>query len=360
MIKHLLIITCLPIYGYAQNLVVNPSFENDAVPLVEWHNGLVGEKMHWWEANNATIDLYGPLNNNCVVADTIVMQAHHGENFLGSIISEFGFINYSEIFQGELVQMLQKDKKYLIGAYLRFGIHANYRSSDFSMGVSRKKQYERWFFNRSVVRKSYKEIPVDSISDQWKFISSIYLARGNEKYVVLGSLRGRINLPNTTKANPAASTYKYLTGASNHGYMDIDDVFIIEIPENYGSIKQRSFSFERGQQLALVPQISDSVVLISEGFRKDEWKLNDSLLLKLNKLTDYLIENPFITIELSLPENTNTKMSQLDRLRNRRDQALELYFENKGISYNRIHLKWNEAPTGESRIIVKIHDVLFR
>nr|WP_294862265.1 hypothetical protein [uncultured Fluviicola sp.] len=360
MIKRLLIVSCLPFYGYTQNFVINPSFEKvNVIPLLFNSNGsLIGEEMHWWEANNATIDLFSTRNMNCVIADSIIMKPFHGDNYLGAIVSEPGIINYSEILQGELINPLKKGKEYLIGAYLRFGTVSNYKSSDYSFGFSRKKQFEKWFFNRFAVHKSLNKIPADSISDQWKFISSVYQAKGNEKYVVLGNLRRRINIPNTTKANPEASKYKHTAGGIKHAYIDIDDVFLIEIPENYDSIKKGSFSFDSNQKLSLVPQRGDSIVLNFKGFKKDEWKLNDSLTL--NKVVDYLKANPFITVELILPEDMGTTMSQLNKLRMRRDQTLELYFEKKGISYNRIHLKWNESPAVNNRIIMKIHDILFR
>ncbi|WP_343631149.1 hypothetical protein [Fluviicola sp.] len=354
--KLVLFVSFLPFFINAQNLVINPGFEKvESIPLLYGSSGNLPNDMNWWAANNATIDLYSLRTMNSLVKDSFLMTPFHGDNYLGAIVSEKSVINYGEILQGELTQKLQKNKSYLIGAYLRFGVLSMYKSSDYSFGVSKKKQYEKLFFKRYLIRKTLKNISRDSIPDVWKFNSSIYKAHGNEKYVVFGNLRQRINIPNTIQANPAVLNLK--SGLINHAYVDIDDIFVIEIPENYDSIKKETFHFSFNQKLSLLPSVGDSVFTYSQGFYKEQWKLTDSMSNTLNELVNYLKLNPFITVELSIPLNAESKMSQLDRLKNKRLQSLELYFEKKGVSFNRIHLSWNET-TERSCVVVKIHDVL--
>lgn len=354
--KLVLFVSLLSFCTNAQNLVINPSFEKvESVPQLYANSGTLPNDMNWWAANNGTIDLYSLRIMNCLIANCFLMEPFHGDNYLGAIVSEKSFINYGEILQGELTQKLQKDKNYLIGAYLRFGILSMSRSSDYSFGVSRKKQYEKFFFNRFLVRKTLKKIPLDSIPNEWKFNSSVYKARGNEQYVVFGNLRGRINIPNTTQPNPAVLNLK--RDLINHAYIDIDDIFVIEIPENYDSIKKETFHFSLDQELSLLPLKGDSVFFNSRGFNKEQWKLNDSMTNALNELSNYLRLNPFIIIELSFPLNTESKKSQLDKLKNKRLQTLELYFEKKGVSFNRIHISWNESNEN-SHLAAKIHDIL--
>ena len=135
-IKYLLFLSiALSTASFGQNLVPNPSFEQDtACPIV--HGDF---PVSSWSIYRASPDYY----NSCVVDTDAASVPHNlcgfqcpstGKAYAGIITYEPGFTNYRECFGAKLISPLNKTQKY----YISFKINSAYKAINSINGATNK------------------------------------------------------------------------------------------------------------------------------------------------------------------------------------------------------------------------------
>jgi gliding motility-associated-like protein len=177
-----------------QNLIPNPSFEDyTQCPNKEAQISLTG---NWYNANYGSVDYY----NECATGTTVgVPQNVAGLQVPRTGKAYLGMYLYSEIenapiqseyFSTELTQSLKANKGYY------FEMYAN------NSGLALSTNAIEVYFSKTMIKDSVNDktlnfIPQISASDKpiitdtlgWTKISGCFIAKGDEKYIIVGNFK---------------------------------------------------------------------------------------------------------------------------------------------------------------------------
>ncbi len=215
------------------NLVSNGSFEDidscygNFAPLgfdvFQW-SGCTG----WSNPTNASSDLWC---NNGVIGP---MQPPNlnpgyqlprtGNNMAGIFILELLDINYREFIQNELLSSLTTDNIYKISCYLNLA-DGNNGTSSIGLYLSPTKINLPTNYNlinsNLITLKETSSFIEDTV--QWSLVEFYYKAKGDEKYIILGSFTDSNNMYlKDSNLNTAWGIYYY-----------VDDLELIETPYSF-------------------------------------------------------------------------------------------------------------------------------
>jgi len=215
---------------YSQNLVPNPSFE-DTIPCSQWPSTPPGPITYWF----APIFISTP---DWFAAGTICSD-QTPSNILGfqfprTGIAYAGFAangNYQpppfstrEYISCQLTQPLQQNKSYCVGFYISRAEKMKY-SLD-GMGAYFSTDTPTCAGNFCLLQYTPQisnatgNILSDSIN--WVLISGSFIASGGEKFITIGNF-----VPDSLNSIDSISIWTY-----PHSYYYIDDVYVIELPQD--------------------------------------------------------------------------------------------------------------------------------
>jgi gliding motility-associated-like protein len=217
------------------NLVQNGSFEQidscygDPSPLgfdvFQW-SGCTG----WSNPTYASSDLWcqNPVFGNNTppfIPGFGYQYPRTGENMAGIFVLETPFPNYREFIQNELNTSLIKDNIYKISFYLNLS-DGNNGTSSIGLFLSSTKinvltNYNFVFDNTLITLKESSAFIEDTV--QWSLVDIYYKAKGNERYLILGSFTDSNNIHlKDSNLNTAWGIYYY-----------IDDVELVQTPYSF-------------------------------------------------------------------------------------------------------------------------------
>lgn len=260
----IVILNCICKNTYAQNLVLNPSFEDyDTCILTQIGYGYPIIN-NWVNPTQGTPDYFNfcSSNPNCrPVANVFGSQTpKFGNGFSGiSVFSlnQSGTNPSSEYIQGKMNNKLVKDSIYCVKFYL-------------SLADNRKLSIDRvgiCFTNTQVISNTFFFPFTSNIESElnyfftdtvgWMLCQGIYRAKGGEQFITLGNFNSFSNTNSVLSGTPIGDFRDSIS------YYYIDDVSVEMLPSYIGSLDLGSDSIlcdTAGFTATLsVPQVYDSV-----------------------------------------------------------------------------------------------------
>ncbi|MCF1190446.1 OmpA family protein [Mangrovimonas sp. AS39] len=323
---------------YAQNLVLNPSFEDykncpesiGYISLKEGGNGV----NHWLRPTGGTPDYFNECSQIVGYKNFNGYQkARTGKGYAGF----YGFAhgNYREYIQGTLANTLEKDSTYQISFYVSLAELSNRAIKHFGVYFLDHKlsniNYDRAINARRIAEKSsnvgYRPIfnkEYVNNKTQWVEITTTYKAKGFETYFLIGNFESNLN----------ADVEKLESNELKPmGYYYIDDVEIKPlhlkpIKQIEKPAKQSSVSFEEQTVYTLKNVLFefDKSILLPNS--KDE----------LNALYDHLKKHPNLSVEIYGHTDDVGTSERNQELSEQRAKAVADYLTQKGLDSQRI--KW--------------------
>ncbi|MBI5218074.1 MAG: T9SS type A sorting domain-containing protein [Bacteroidia bacterium] len=211
----------------AQNLVLNPSFE-DTISLDNSIHYQICK--NWFNPNGATPDYFSPYAvqlgwgwvYNAPQTYYGFQQAENGVAFIALDIYEPNTSLTKEYAQGFLSQPLEQGKKYYVAMYINLVDSSNYKSCEIEIAFT-----DSLIYSNLAGSFNFTDTVKFNISNAdtatWLFVTGKYTAHGGEKYIYIGSnvLNANITCVDTLP------TGHYSTQAA---YYFIDNIYVSENP----------------------------------------------------------------------------------------------------------------------------------
>lgn len=309
---------------YSQNLVLNPSFEDNKrrredCPTLFSLNGV----NDWKQVTAGSVDYY--KNGVKCSRKSHKTKSHTGNRYIGefSVVSKFRKY-YREYFQGRFIKPLQKGKEYNIEFYVLLSEWSKIAVSDMGAYINDAPIYRKGVRRLKLHPQIKSELPVTNKND-WTKISGVYTAIGGEKYITIGNFQKYRKLKKSITNSGYFSSYYY-----------IDDVSVTEITEEFKELRKDSLISIENSNISVLPSIDDSILLSSVQFETNSYNLIDSTTKELDKLVNYLLLNPFLKIDVLGHTDSIGSKRYNDKLSLNRAISIKTYLINKGISVNRI------------------------
>lgn len=241
-----IVLTCISLVSFSQNLVINPSFENysscpqgpsELSKADNWQdpfNNVIGDTC-------STSDFYNACNTFGGMATGVPANilgnepAHTGNGYAGIIMFE-GFVldlmscnyvpggssNWREYVEGELSQPLVAGQQYCVSFYVSLADNVKWASSDFGVYFSNTLvKVNCTSVSNSVLQYTPQLVYCDSAIEEtngWTRLQWNYTATGGEQYITIGNFKDDNNTT-VTCVNP--------TAFNPYSYYYIDDVSVV-------------------------------------------------------------------------------------------------------------------------------------
>lgn len=316
----------------AQNLVINPSFEeHQRCPNNFSTNSKEFNLPGWHSANSGTPDYY----HQCSWGDCDVPFNWAGESNAHSGLAYAGLYvwnrpnnkprSYREYIQGELSAPLKKDKRYRLEFYFKLASYSVYSVDRIGMLLT----------DTAIVNKDDKAITViptlsvireEPISKSgWDQAVMEYRAKGGEKYITIGNFFDNL----TTQFTQLESRKGKSPMLNGSAYFYIDDVSVVPLdPEEIPA----PLVWTDGQEV----KPDETYVLKNIQFEFDRYKLLPVSFPELNKLVSILSQKPDWKAELNgHTDDVGSDEYNLELSQNRARSVGE-YLRSKGIEASRI------------------------
>lgn len=217
----------LPRLSHAQNLVLNPGFE-DSISC-PGGMGYIGMSNGWTSYMYGTPDYFHICAPNCSFPSTCVgiprnfagyQQAYDGNAYAGIITYHNSIPSARELIGTELSSTLQIGKKYFVSAYFCRGNDFSVRSASNSIG----------FRFSTIPYSDLSPCPIDNFSHvstlsiltdsvNWTKISGVFIADDAYKYLIIGNFCDDLH---TDTAD------MYIDSQYSHAYYYVDNVCVSE------------------------------------------------------------------------------------------------------------------------------------
>tara|TARA_B100000809_G_scaffold266671_1_gene330632 strand:- start:5364 stop:6401 length:1038 start_codon:yes stop_codon:yes gene_type:complete len=293
----------------AQNLIPNAGFEyNSQCPSGSNHN--VSIAMGWSNATSATPEYYhvcGTGSYQIPKTKYKNLSPFDGSAYIGLYFSPSNM----EYIQTRLKQPLESGVEYKVSLYVIASDTFNYLTSDIGFYFSKERLHsERKSPLRNIKPQVISEKNKIFSPNKWTEVSGIFIAKGGENFVTIGSFR--------------KSPKKQLINEQNYGnkasYVYIDNVSTVAIQNHLFK------NTEEGEIINL-----DYVY-----FRINEAELLNASHHELNKLLKILESKKTIKIEIiGHTDNIGTEEGNL-KLSKKRAYAVAKYLIQSGIPRDRI------------------------
>jgi len=306
----------------AQNLVLNPSFENyqDCPYNISFFHLNV---KHWSIPNNGTTDYFNSCNEKMGFNNFIGNQAAKTGNGYAGIYVYYKK-NYREYIQGELISKLKKGTTYKITFYVSLAEKSTYAISDFSIQFYNQKVVG---FSNTTIKESSHAISckIDSSNffntKDWIAIQTTYKAQGFENFFVIGNFNKNKNIKKFKIPN---------SNGKSVAYYYIDDIVIEEFnrektPQEI-SIKENKETFIE----------NTTYVFKNVLFDFDTSELLENSIIELDELYNYLEDNKNFNIEIYGHTDNVGLVKRNEELSLQRAKSVANYLIKKGLSQHRI------------------------
>jgi OmpA-OmpF porin, OOP family len=267
-----------------KNLVPNGSFEN-----YRRKSGDVRKAVPWRPIE--TIDFYqNPLTNDT----TLQKGGYDGYCYTGFRFRK----KYKEFLQAKLVEPLHRGTVYEFTMHVRLAFWSNCILRSFGVLFTKggyKGQYDAVKSNmvdtvcvKGGLQKGY----------QWFIITGFYKADGGEKYITIGNFAPKIK-----KDMVRIDVFKF---GAKESYYFIDDIKLIKVPSQEEKVaierigpNYQEFWADSTLSVKEDIKIGEKVSLNNIFFVHGRYYLLPESYIELNKLSQYLIQNPSIEIQIN-------------------------------------------------------------
>lgn len=226
---------CMPCTSKAQNLVMDPSFEQNIGCPVQVSD--LSTLPTWWAPNAATTDYYNSCSQaygSHVPFNMAGKQWPHSGNAYVGIITQANDLRYTELVQGRLVEPMKKGGYYKVAYYVSLAEIARIKDRRLGVCFTHDSSYvgnraappcpKGQLIERMNVRN------VDDM-DSWTLVSGMYKAKGGERFMTIGNLLGNEGRKDQKKNKAALTKVK-----DQMGYYYIDDVTVLKARNRSDSV----------------------------------------------------------------------------------------------------------------------------
>lgn len=286
---------------YAQNLVLNPSFENGAVC-----DGST-ERIDTVESWSSIAGNPGYINTNCLLSKeskAFVQGMKLPPASHGNVLSIQKMDVTTECQQGRLVHALEKGKQYIVKMYVRLPIqfcNTPVNEVGVVLGETLLESGERRKIDLPALKlQNNTQSPITKQYD-WEEVSALYEAKGGEQYIAIGNFNNN-NLGLFDGRSKKECTYLF-----------IDAVSVSEFKEQTIPPYTPKMSLKKDERLLLadVEFVEGSDVLKESSFKL------------LNALAKRLQDNPALQVEIS--SYTNNDLDPMESLTFSKARAKAIY-----------------------------------
>lgn len=231
-----------PLLSWAQNLVPNPSFEdqNYCAPAEITNFGISGVLMDWYNPNTCTPDYF----NNCWMIPPPInwhYQIADGDGFIGlcTYTTSFAGSNIRDYASCTLLSTLLPGRWYDVSFYARVK-HGQTRFASNNLGIhfsdTMLHANNPYVFNLNTpplldAQVKYFNNEIISDSAHWTLVRGLYQAHGGEQYLTLGNFN--------TDAQTTQGM-EYTDGIIWQTYFVIDMVSVIPLDNIQGGIPAKA------------------------------------------------------------------------------------------------------------------------
>jgi len=200
-----IILLCVSVYCKAQNLVLNPSFE-DTITCSSWPGFPQMPCSNWFRPTNGSPDYFNELYHSLACPSSPVPANPIGYQYAKTGIAYTGFATYvapfilgpngREYIEGILTDTLKGGHSYCVSFYVVASDKCKYLTDAIGAYISVDSLYN---YNMDTALSNYTPQvtnPVGNIlSDtlNWTLISGTYIAQGGEKYITIGNFYDNSN-----------------------------------------------------------------------------------------------------------------------------------------------------------------------
>ncbi len=301
----------------AQNLVVNPSFE-DLLQCPKDYGSFENDVLFWTCPTDGSTDYFNTCSAQMDITENFAgtQKPYDGEAYAG--FYAYGPKDYREYIGGEIKETLQKGKKYIISARVSLSDNSGYsvnelgflfRSKALDLKITRNIPYQLIAQNGlseyvGIIRPKFY-----NNKNSWIEIKKEYTANGTERYFTFGNFKDN-------RKTQLHLTDKDLKKAS---YYFVDAI----------SIKQANESFN----------LKEIYVLEGLNYDVDGFQIKDESLAKLKGLVAFLKENPSLIVTVN-GHTDNAGTNQYNKeLSTKRAKSVGLFLVENGLSPFRIAWK---------------------
>ena len=330
----LIAITIVMVSG-AQNLVINPGFEehyrcpnNFSISSKEF--SLPG----WRSANAGTPDYF----HQCSWGDCDVpfnwageSNAHSGSAYAGIYVWNRPTSkprSYREYIHGELKTPLQKGRRYRIEFYFKLASYSVYTIDRIGLLLADST------FNTSGDQVITQPPTLSIIRNEpmtkngWDFAETEYLARGGEKFILIGNFFDNLTTQFTQLENRKGKSLM-LNGSA---YFYIDDVSVVALDSEEPKPSPEPLVWSDGREV----KPEETYILKNIQFEFARHELLPVSFLELDKLVKILNEKSDWKAELHGHTDDVAGDEYNLELSKNRAQSVGDYLKSKGISSNRL------------------------
>jgi OmpA-OmpF porin, OOP family len=345
------IIIWAPLFSMAQNLVPNPCFGNYPENR-KWHT-FAYHAEDWFTLNKSTPDLFFSKNTNAYKVPLNYMGEENpvcGFAYAGAFLISSNhrkqFNTMTEYIATKLTHPLEKDTLYCISFYTRLADNCLYATNGMDVLFARKlkkNKYSRYMNLNFKYQPQIRNIGNGVIENsEWRKVCSVYQAKGGEKYIAIGNFNRiediQIKELDRKIKNPTSSFY------CAYYYFDNISLGKISSPDEcICTIKDTSHIMQVNADTILnIDKIfskDEAMILNNVFFKTDKWELLPESFSQLDEITEYLISNPQLYIEISgHTDNTGNEQNNI-QLSEARAQSVATYLITNGIQSTRIIVK---------------------
>ncbi len=308
-IQIIILLLLLGFYGWSQNLIPNPSFEECRhQPTSMLDSGHEFERVtnFWSTANLASTDLITPRFRT---PKFDAIPAHSGRNMAGIVIhGDF----WSEYLKVPLRDTMVVGTEYYLEFWVAYNQAYHKKNLEANSNIGFGAYFGDRFFEKTneIIERSPQIYLTESttlLPNQWIKISGSYIADGEHTHLYIG---------------------QFLNPKSKHdilvGYFYIDDVRLEKFSD-------RSTIF--------TPQTSTPTGLENIYFETDKYDLLPQSHATLDRLVNYLQKNQSLQIQIHGHTDNEGEQYHNQELSNNRAKAVRDYLIQKGIALSRLQTK---------------------
>lgn len=235
-IKNIIFFCVLNLGGiaHAQNLVINPSFENHKT-CPRFLSNFNSDSADWSTTSRGTTDYFHSCGETMGIPNNFngFQKAKSGKAYAGLYL--YAPNDYREYVQGELQQELTKNLSYKVSFYVSLAETSDYALKDLSvlfsdteLNIPTDKTISKSILAKNKAANTYL-MPIVSQqfygnSKKWELISLEYVAKGGEKYVSIGNFKDNKRTRKIKPKNIGPKPNKKQKGLVSYYYIDMVSV----------------------------------------------------------------------------------------------------------------------------------------
>jgi OOP family OmpA-OmpF porin len=319
----------------AQNLVINPSFEDMDFCPIDFTSRRLQSVKKWTQAGDGTPDYFNRCSKKVGVPDNIFgkQEARTGNGYCGLGTYLNNKMRYREYIVGRLSRPLKAGEMVCITLYYSAADHCQFVHDGFGVVLSNKPLTQVSYKTISVSQEAMSNPRFNMMDDftSWSELSSNYIAKGGEEVITIGNFKDEKDMRMIHRTKDPA-----VADSRDYAYVYIDDVSVIPITKK----SECSCINEELAAIATDPphELSeyDEIKLDAIHFDFDQFALTDSATHQLQEIYLLLRKNKHMYMEI-LGHTDNVGDAEYNQiLSEQRANSVIQFLSLKGIDPNRL------------------------